>query len=113
VISDPDPGRLKFQILTDSDPQHCKVENNKSGFSFDSYRYELSLGKPWKFGILYRSLNDSEVPYTYRVFACAGKPEGEPTDDYVRHGTIIINPSSIFWCFGRGLCLTYGEGGRE
>ena len=25
-------------------------------------------GKPWKFGILYRSLNDSEVPYTYQVW---------------------------------------------
>ena len=24
-------------------------------------------GKPWKFGILYRSLNDSEIPYTYQV----------------------------------------------
>ena len=51
------------------------------------HKFELSLGKPWKFGILYRSLNDSEVPYTYRIFPCAGKPEGEPTDDYVRHGS--------------------------
>ena len=44
----------------------------------------LILGKPWKFGILYRSLNDSEVPFTYRVHVCAGKPASEPTEDYVR-----------------------------
>jgi hypothetical protein len=33
---------------------------------------------------LYRSLNDSELPYTYRVHVCAGKPAGEPTADYVK-----------------------------
>jgi len=40
--------------------------------------------KPWKFGILYRSLNDSEFPLTLQIHACAGKPEAEPTEDYVR-----------------------------
>ncbi len=44
----------------------------------------LISGKPWKFGILYRSLNDSEVPYTYRVIVCAGKPAGVPTEHYVK-----------------------------
>jgi len=48
------------------------------------------IGKPWKFGILYRSLNDSELPYTYRVHACAGKPAGEPTEDYVRGAALVV-----------------------
>ncbi len=41
-------------------------------------------GKPWKFGILYRSLNDAELPYTYQVHVVAGKPAGEPTESYIR-----------------------------
>jgi hypothetical protein len=40
--------------------------------------------KPWKYGILYRSLNDATVAYTYQVHACAGKPAGEPTEHYVQ-----------------------------
>ena len=31
------------------------------------YQFFCSSGKPWKFGILYRSLNDSELAYTYQV----------------------------------------------
>ncbi len=54
--------------------------NRGQGYGFRIY----IKGKPWKFGILYRSLNDSEVPYTYQVHVCAGKPAGEPTEDYVK-----------------------------
>jgi hypothetical protein len=46
--------------------------------------------KPWKFGILYRCLNDSEVAYTYQILPCAGKPEGEPTEHYVKGATVSV-----------------------
>jgi hypothetical protein len=33
----------------------------------DGYGFRIYIkGKPWKFGILYRSLNDATVPYTYQ-----------------------------------------------
>lgn len=57
-----------------------------SGFGFRIY----IKNKPWKFGILYRSLNDSEIPYTYVIHPCAGKPEGEPTEHYIRSAADIL-----------------------
>jgi len=51
-----------------------------AGFPFRMY----IPGKPCKFGILYRSTNDSELPYTYQILPVAGKPEAEPSADYCR-----------------------------
>jgi hypothetical protein len=50
------------------------------GFSFKSFQ----KAKPGKFGILYRSLNDSRRAYTYRSHICAGRPVSNPTEHYVQ-----------------------------
>lgn len=48
------------------------------------YGFRIFMGsKPWKFGILWRSLNCSVFAYTFQVHVCAGKPAGEPTQHYV------------------------------
>jgi hypothetical protein len=57
----------------------------------NGYGFRIFMGsKPWKYGILYRSLNDAEVAYTYQVHACAGKPAGEPTEHYVQGAAMTI-----------------------
>ncbi len=57
----------------------------------NGYGFRMYIGsKPWKYGILYRSLNDAEVAYTYQVHACAGKPAGEPTEHYVQGAAMTI-----------------------
>jgi hypothetical protein len=70
----------------------------------DGYGFRIYIkGKPWKFGILYRSLNDASVPYTYQVHVVAGKPEGEPTESYVKGAAKAI-----------GVCLEkYAAQGHE
>jgi len=50
------------------------------GFSFKQFMKT----KPGKFGFLYRSLNDSKWPYTYRSHIVAGKPASNPTEHYVQ-----------------------------
>jgi len=60
--------------------------NRGSGYGFRQF----IDSKPWKYGILYRSLNDAEVAYTYQVHACAGKPVGEPTAHYVQGAAMSI-----------------------
>ena len=42
--------------------------------------YRDNPNKPAKYGILYRSISDSRVPYTYHTLPYVGKPE-EITDD--------------------------------
>jgi hypothetical protein len=55
------------------------------------YGFRIFMGnKPWKYGILYRSLNDALVAYTYQVHVCAGKPAGEPTEHYVQGAAMTI-----------------------
>ena len=41
---------------------------------------QYNANKPAKYGILYRSISDGHVPYTYYTLPYAGKPE-EITDD--------------------------------
>ena len=50
--------------------------NRGEGYGFRQFMDS----KPWKYGILYRSLNDAEVAYMYQVHACAGKPAGDWID---------------------------------
>jgi hypothetical protein len=49
------------------------------GFSFKQYM----KAKPAKYGLLYRSLNDSKLPFTYRSIVYAGRPAEEPTENYM------------------------------
>jgi hypothetical protein len=54
--------------------------NRGKGFSFQQYM----KAKPAKYGFLYRSLNDAVHAYTYRTHIYAGKPQGTPTEDYIK-----------------------------
>jgi hypothetical protein len=56
------------------------------GFGFKCY---MKL-KPGKFGFLYRSLNDSTRAYTYRSHICAGKPNSNPTEHYIKNIEEIV-----------------------
>ena len=54
----------------------------------DAYRGLVKLkqynpNKPAKYGLLYRSISDSVVPYTYFTLTYAGKPETEGSEFYV------------------------------
>lgn len=49
------------------------------GFGFKQYM----KAKPSKYGMLYRSLNDAQVPYTYTSHVYAGKPASTPTENYI------------------------------
>jgi len=54
--------------------------NRGRGFQFKQF----NPSKPAKYGFLYKSLNDSVHPYTYRSHIYAGCPEEEPTEHYVQ-----------------------------
>ena len=85
-----DTNRDKFaaarQLLTLFNIQCAKTMQTGAYMAFDetlypnrgsNYGFRTFMGsKPWKYGILYRSLNDSEVAYTYQVHVCADKPKG-------------------------------------
>ncbi len=49
------------------------------GFGFKQFM----KSKPAKYGLLYKSLNDAEVPYTYTSHIYAGKPASTPTENYI------------------------------
>ena len=44
---------------------------------------QYNPSKPARYGLLYRSISDSRVPYTYFTLAYAGKPESQPDQFYV------------------------------
>ena len=44
---------------------------------------QYNPNKPAKHGLLYRSISDSVVPYTYFTLPYAGKPEIEGTEFYI------------------------------
>ena len=53
------------------------------GVAFRQYNKE----KPAKYGMLFRSINSAEVPYTYTSIIYAGKPLDEPGPYYVQNNT--------------------------
>uniref|UniRef100_A0A6A7G5I7 PiggyBac transposable element-derived protein 3-like n=2 Tax=Hirondellea gigas TaxID=1518452 RepID=A0A6A7G5I7_9CRUS len=44
---------------------------------------QYNSNKPAKYGLLYKSINSSRYPYTFRSIVYCGKPEREPTPHYV------------------------------
>jgi hypothetical protein len=84
------PAREVFELFNEactealqcSDQLCCDEDlyrNFGRGFGFKQY----NKSKPAKYGILYRSLNDSKLPYTYRSIVYAGCPVDEPTENYM------------------------------
>ena len=53
------------------------------GVAFRQYNKE----KPAKYGMLFRSINSAEVPYTYTSIIYAGKPLDVPGPYYVQNNT--------------------------
>ena len=49
------------------------------GIAFRQY----NKSKPAKYGLLFRSINSAEMPYTYNSIMYAGKPIGEPDPHYI------------------------------
>ena len=64
---------------------------------------QYNLSKPAKYGLLYRSLCDPVVPYTYHTLPYAGKPSQTNnkkdciswTDEYTKHLVNGVNHSSM------------------
>jgi hypothetical protein len=84
------PAREIFELFNEActetlqcDDQLCVDEDlyRNFGRGFDFKQYNKS--KPAKYGMLYRSLNDSKLPYTYRSIVYAGRPAEQPTENYM------------------------------
>ena len=44
---------------------------------------QYNASKPAKYGLLFKSINSTRTPFTFRAVVYAGKPQGEPGDYYV------------------------------
>ena len=56
------------------------------GVAFRQY----NKSKPAKYGLLFRSINSAEMPYTYTSILYAGKPTGEPNEYYISSTDDIV-----------------------
>ena len=56
------------------------------GVAFRQY----NKNKPANYGLLFRSINSAEMPYTYSSTLYAGKPPGEPNEHYLTSTDDII-----------------------
>ena len=51
---------------------------------------QFNPSKPAKYGLLFKSLNSAEYPYTYSVHAYCGKPKEEPNEYYTSGTTNYV-----------------------
>ena len=80
------------EFLEDFNERCARMRNPSEYLSIDEtlYPYRANVkfrqynpSKPARYGLLYRSISDSRVPYTYFTLAYAGKPEYQPDQFYV------------------------------
>jgi hypothetical protein len=70
----------------------CLYPTRGRGFAGRQYLKD----KPRKYGMLYRSLNDSKHAYTYRTHIYAGRPAGTPTENYIQGGVCSTSLRSVY-----------------
>ena len=58
---------------------------------------QYNSSKPARYGLLYRSISDSRVPYTYFTLAYAGKLESQPYDAAIGSKMFRRNGRSSKW----------------
>lgn len=51
---------------------------------------QYNKSKSAKYGLLFRSINSAEMPYTYTSILYAGKPVGEPNEYYINSTDDIV-----------------------
>ena len=80
------------EFLEDFNERCAWMRNPSEYLSIDETLYpyrgnvkfrQYNPSKPARYGLLYRSISDSHVPYTYFTLAYAGKPESQPDQFYV------------------------------
>ena len=80
------------EFLEDFSERCARMRNPSEYLSIDETLYpyrgnvkfrQYNPSKPARYGLLYRSISDSRVPYTYFTLAYAGKPESQPDQFYV------------------------------
>ena len=80
------------EFLEDFNERCARMRNPSEYLSIDETLYpyrgnvkfrQYNPSKPARYGLLYRSISDSRVPYTYFTLAYAGKPESQPDQFYV------------------------------
>lgn len=82
-----------IRLLFETFMSNCKKVMNPDGYlSLDETLYPTRVGvafrqynksKPAKYGLLFRSINSAEMPYTYSAVLYAGKPPGQPGEHYI------------------------------
>ena len=80
------------EFLEDFNERCARMRNPSEYLCIDETLYayrgnvkfrQYNPSKPARYGLLYRSISDSRVPYTYFTLAYAGKPESQPDQFYV------------------------------
>ena len=87
------PKKLTFETLAETFNVDCttlRIRSEHLAIDKTLYVYrgmvklkQYNPNKSAKYGILYRSISDSVVPYTYFTLSYAGKPEIEGSEFYV------------------------------